>query len=68
MITMYLREAVLESFIKMKFDMDSGEGSTMFGSLSTIKGEALGKLKDSLGIAMAYQSHGQIWFNDTFTL
>ena len=48
MITMYLREAVLESFIKMKLDMDSGEGSTMFGSLSTIKGEALGKLKDTL--------------------
>lgn len=36
---MYLREAVLESFIKMKFEMDGGEDFKTTKSLSTIQGE-----------------------------
>ena len=35
---MYLREAVLESIIKMKFELD-GNSEDFPGSLSTIRGE-----------------------------
>ena len=38
-MTMYLREAVLESFIKMKFEMTADAGETLPGSLATIRGE-----------------------------